>query len=159
MGWERWPLRIELCTGAGSGVVSWQVLLACRLLTTVYEALQSLCKNQKKALLREGIVKGTLWEDASPPWGTTECPCAVLTWPALQGGPMYHPASLSSLIWCPLSIVALPHPTHSSHTRPMSLFKMLIGTLHPSVQNPLMESLMAVHATSKPPVSCRSGPS
>ena len=31
--------------------------------------------------------------------------------PALQGGPAHHPASLSNLIWHPLSTLALSHPT------------------------------------------------
>lgn len=97
------------------------------------------------------------------PWAQgsalSKCPCTALTWPALQGGPVRRPASLSSLIWRPLSTLALSHPSHSSHSGQMDLFKMQIATCHPSVQIPLMESLLASQCHFQPPGSCRSGPS
>ena len=50
-------------------------------------------------------------------------------------------------------------PSHSSHSGQMDLSKMQIGTCHPSVQIPLMESLLASQCHFQPPGPCRSGPS
>lgn len=83
---------------------------------------------------------------------SAECSGTVLTTPALQDGSVHHPGPLSpSLLWSPLSSLALSHPAHSPHSGQMDLFKMQIRTCHSSVENPLMESLMTPHCHFRPP--------
>lgn len=129
-----------------------------RPLTSVCEAraLQSLHGNYRKALCVEVITKRCPGHKAQPSasvlaqrsHGQLSRAAQCTTLPP-------SPASFGTL--CPLLLC--PPPSHSSHSSQMDLFKMQIGTCHPSVQIPLMESLLASQCHFQPPGSCRSGPS
>lgn len=153
-----------LCIEAGLGQCgSWQVLL---LTDNIKCACLSWLQGQGpaeplwelgKALLLEEIVKGTLWVDAAPPWGTAECLVQCLPG-QLSRAALCTTASLSSLIWCLCPLLLCPTPL-ILHTAARWVFLKCKLSLLSLCSKPFDGVFDGFPLPLQPSGSCRSGPS